>query len=225
MNSLELDPVKSTLKDLHRRAGADWRVFAGALPRVIAGAVTGRGAIESAKPALKDAFIPIDAAQGRALYQFARASGAQRIVEFGCSFGISTLYLAAAVKDNGGGEVITTELEPNKIQAARESFDAAGLSSLIDLRAGDARETLKDAPWPVDLVFLDGWKELCLPVLRLLEPKLRPNAVILCDDIKAFARTLRPYLDHVRDPHGPFTSMPLPLGDGLEFSIYRPPRG
>jgi predicted O-methyltransferase YrrM len=223
MNTLDREDVKTTLARLHRRAGRDWMTFAAALPRVIVGAVQGRSVMESAKPALKNAFIPIDASQGRALYQLARASGAQRIVEFGCSFGISTLYLAAAVHDNGGGEVITTELEPNKIDAARANFKAAGLDAIIDLRAGDALETLKDAPWPVDMVFLDGWKELCLPVLRTLEPKLRPNAVILCDDMKGFRRTLKPYVDYVRAPDGNYISMGLPLGDELEFSVFRPP--
>ena len=224
MTSLELETVESTLARLHRRAAGDWRVFMRAAPRVALGALAGRDAVESAKPLLKDAFIPIDAAQGRALYQIARATGAQRIVEFGTSFGVSTIYLAAAVRDNGGGEVIATEMEPNKIAAARANFEAAGLASFIDLRAGDALETLQDAPWPVDLVFLDGWKELCLPVLKLLEPKLRPNAVVLCDDMKNFRRTLKPYVDYVRDPAGPYVSMGLPLGDELEFSVYRPPR-
>ncbi len=225
MNTLQLTSVQRTLNRLHRRAAADWLVFARALPRVIGGAMAGRDVVESAKPVLKDAFIPIDAAQGRVLYQLARASGAQRIVEFGCSFGISTIYLAAAVRDNGGGEVITTEMEPNKIVAASENFEAAGLASTIDLRPGDACDTLKDVSWPLDMVFLDGWKELCLPVLQLLEPKLRPNAVVLCDDTKAFRRTLRPYLDYVRAPSGPYISMALPLGDELEFSVFRPPAG
>lgn len=222
MSTLNTPAVRDTLTRLHRRAAGDWRVFLRALPRVMTGSLAGRSAVESAKPFLREAFIPIDADQGRAIYQLARASGARRIVEFGCSFGISTLYLAAAVRDNGGGEVITTEMEPNKVIQARANFEAAGLSGMIDLRAGDALETLSDVPHPVDLLFLDGWKELCLPVLRLMEPKLRPNAVILCDDMKGFRRTLKPYVDYVRSADGPFVSMSLPLGDELEFSVYRP---
>lgn len=223
MPALSHPAVQATLTRLHAKAGLDWTVFARALPTVLAGAFQGRNIMASAKPFLKDAYIPINAAQGRALYQIARACGAQRIVEFGTSFGISTIYLAAAVRDNGGGEVITSELEANKVAAARASFAAAGVADLIDLREGDALETLRDAPWPVDLVFLDGWKELCLPVLQVLEPKLRPNAVILCDDTKAFAKTLRDYVSYVRKPDGAYVSMSLPLGDELEFSVFRPP--
>jgi predicted O-methyltransferase YrrM len=223
MTALNDPRLKETLADLHARADGDWRVFARALPAVAWGALCGRGAVESAKPFLKHAYIPIDSAQGRALYQIARATGAQRIVEFGTSFGVSTLYLAAAVRDNGGGEVITTEMEPGKIAAARANFARAGMSDLIDLRTGDALQTLRDAPWPVDLVFLDGWKEMCLPVLKVIEPKLRPNAAILCDDMKRFRKTLQPLVDYLRAPEGPYTSMALPLGDELEFAIYRPP--
>jgi predicted O-methyltransferase YrrM len=223
MTALNDPRLKETLADLHGRADGDWRVFARALPSVAWGALRGRGAVESAKPFLKHAYIPIDAAQGRALYQIVRATGAQRVVEFGTSFGVSTLYLAAAVRDNGGGEVITTELEPGKIAAARANFVRARMDDLIDLRAGDALQTLQDAPWPVDLVFLDGWKEMCLPVLKLVEPKLRPNAVVLCDDMKRFRKTLQPLVDHLRHPSGHYTSMALPLGDELEFAVYRPP--
>lgn len=222
MNTLGDRAVKNTLERLHKRAAGDWRVFLRAVPRVISGALAGRGAVESAKPLLREAFIPIDAAQGRAIYQLARAAGARRIVEFGCSFGISTIYLAAAVRDNGGGEVITTEMEPNKVSQALANFEAAGLSGMIDLRPGDALQTLAGLNDPVDLVFLDGWKDLCLPVLKQLEPALRPNAVILCDDMRAFRRTLKPYVDYVRSPDGPYVSMGLPLGDELEFSVYQP---
>jgi predicted O-methyltransferase YrrM len=223
MTTLNQPDVAMTLKRLHARARRDWAVFARALPSVVAGAFAGRSVVESAKPFLADAYIPIDAAQGEALYLLARAAGAQRIVEFGTSFGISTIYLAAAVRDNGGGEVITTEMAPNKIAAARENFAQAGLSDLIDLRAGDALETLKDTPWPVDMVFLDGWKELCLPVLKLVELKLRPNAVVLCDDMKGFRKTLKPLVDYLRAPEGLYQSMALPLGDELEFAVFRPP--
>jgi predicted O-methyltransferase YrrM len=219
MNSLNDDKVAGVLRRLHRGAGADTFVFLRALPAVAIGMVAGKSAVQSALPYLKDAYIPIDEAQGRALYQFARAIGAHRIVEFGASFGISTLYLAAAVRDNGGGTVTTTEMEPKKIARARENYRAAGFDREITLLEGDALETLKSVDGPVDLVFLDGWKELCLPVLQLLEPKLRPGAAIFCDDMKAFRRTLKPYVDYVRAPAGKYSSLELPLGDGLEFSV------
>jgi predicted O-methyltransferase YrrM len=219
MNSLADPRIAATLAELHRAAGRDTRVFLRALPAVALGLLRGRGVVESAKPYLRDAFIPIDAAQGRALYQLARACRARRIVEFGASFGISTIYLAAAVRDNGGGRVITTEMEPGKVARARQNYAEAGVDGEIELRAGDALETLRDLDGPVDMLFLDGWKEACLPVLKLLEPRLPRGACVLCDDMKPFRRTLKPYVEHVRGNPGRYVSIELPLGDGLEFSV------
>jgi predicted O-methyltransferase YrrM len=219
MNSLEDPRVANTLQDLHRRAASDWKVFARALPGVLGGVVTGKGLMESAKPYLKDAYIPIERAQGLTLYQMARMRRARNIVEFGASFGISTIYLAAAVRDNGGGTVITTEIEPGKAAAARANFARAGLSDEIDLREGDALETLRQIDGPVDLLFLDGWKEACLPVLQLVGPTLPPGACILCDDVKPFRKTLKPYVEYVRGNPNRYVSMELPLGDGLELSV------
>lgn len=219
MNSLEAPRIAATLDNLHRRAARDWIVFARALPGVIGSMLGGKSLMEAAKPYLKDAYIPIDREQGRALYQFARARGARHIVEFGASFGISTIYLAAAVRDNGGGTVITTEMEPGKIARARANWSHAGVYKEIELREGDALETLRGIERPIDMLFLDGWKEACLPVLQLLEPALPSGACIFCDDMKGFRKTLKPYVNHVRSNPERYLSVELPLGDGLEFSV------
>jgi len=219
MNSLEDPRIAATLDNLHRAAARDWIVFARALPGVIGSMLGGNSLMEAAKPYLKEAYIPIDREQGRALYQFARARRARYIVEFGASFGISTIYLAAAVRDNGGGCVVTTELEPGKVAGAQANYRRAGVEAEIELRAGDALETLRGIDGPIDILFLDGWKEACLPVLQLLEPRLLRGSCVLCDDMKPFRRTLKPYVDHVRGSPGRYVSMELPLGDGLEFSV------
>lgn len=130
--------------------------------------------------ALAGNFRNISAEFGRFLYICARARQAERIVEFGTSFGISSIYLAAALKDGGGGQLVGTELEPAKAQRARESLEAAGLAELVDIRVGDALETLRDGVGgAVDLVLLDDAIGLYLPVLELLEPHLRPGAGVI----------------------------------------------
>ena len=68
---------------------------------------------------LKDLPLPVSRETGVLLYMLARSSRARDIVEFGTSFGISTLHLAAALRDNGGGRLITTEFEPSKVARAR----------------------------------------------------------------------------------------------------------
>jgi predicted O-methyltransferase YrrM len=145
----------------------------------------------------------------------ARACRATRIVEFGTSMGVSTIYLAAALRDNGGGHLIGTEFEPAKVKRARANLDAAGFADLVDIREGDARETLKDLDGAVDLLLIDGAFSLYLPVLRLVEPRLRPGAVILGEN--AFDPA---YLDYVRDPANGYISQPiLDHGRGNEFTV------
>ena len=119
-------------------------------------------------------------------------------MEFGTSYGISTLYLAAAVTDNGTGHVFTTELSKKKAAAARANLDEAGVGGAVTILPGDALETLAAVPGPVGIALVDGWKDLYLPVLRLLEPKLAPGALVAADDTTF--TTMADYLKYVRDP-------------------------
>lgn len=167
----------------------------------------------------KDLYLPISPEQGRFVYGVARAIGARRIVEFGTSLGLSTMYLAAAVRDNGGGQVIGSELEPSKVNRAREHLAEVGLGDLVDVREGDAMVTLRDVGGPVDLLLLDGWKDLYLPVFQMLDPHLRSGAVVLGDNILTFKKSLKPFVDHVQDRANGYTSLTLPLADGFEFAV------
>jgi predicted O-methyltransferase YrrM len=171
------------------------------------------------RPYLKNAYIPISPEQGQYMYQTARLIGAKSIVEFGTSFGISAIYLGAAARDNGG-RFTGTELEPGKIKAARENLAAAGLADVAEVRAGDALETLKDFDGPIDMLLLDGWKDIYLLMIRMLKPKLRPGAVVFADNIYTFPKDLARYVAFVRDRDNGFESMTLPLGHGLEYSVY-----
>lgn len=165
-----------------------------------------------------DNFLNVTPEYGRFLYQCARARGATRIVEFGTSMGISTLHLAAALRDMGGGHLIGTELEPGKAARARAHLEAAGLADLVDIRVGDARETLADVGGEVDLVLLDGAFSLYLPVLKLLEPHLKTGTPILAEN--AFDHD-NAYLAYVRDPANGYLSQPIPIseGRGNEFTV------
>jgi len=152
------DPrISATLKDLHQRAKGDRWVFLRALPAVGLASLTGRNIFAAAAPYLKDAYIPVDPDQGALLYLTARAIGARNIVEFGTSFGISTIYLAAAARANDG-RVIGTELESKKVNAARANVAQAGLAQFVDVLEGDAMKTLANVEQPIDFLLLDGWK-------------------------------------------------------------------
>jgi predicted O-methyltransferase YrrM len=168
---------------------------------------------------MKNIFVAISPEQGVFAYLVARSIKAKRIVEFGTSFGISTIYLAAAVKDNGGGVVIGSEIEETKAAKAREHLEEAGLSEHVDIRIGDAMQTLADPGPDVDMVFMDGWKNLYFPVIQMLTPHLRPGAVVLSDNVYTFKRTLAPYVAHMQESANGYHSVTLPLGDGLQYSV------
>jgi len=167
--------------------------------------------------ALATAYLPISAQGGNLLYALVRASRPDTVVEFGTSFGISTIHLAAAVADNGRGHVLTTELSPAKVAAAQANLAEAGLADAVTILPGDALETLADAPQRVDFLLLDGWKDLCLPVLRLLESRLAPGALVVADDTSMASMTA--YLDYVHDPANGYVGVAFPVEDGMEISV------
>jgi predicted O-methyltransferase YrrM len=169
----------------------------------------------------KDVYMSVSSDGGRLLYLLARATGARNVVEYGTSFGVSTIHLASAVRDNGGGLVIATELQADKAAAAQRNFVDAGVDDLIDLRVGDALTTLSEVPDAVDLVLLDGWPELALPVLRLVEPHLRPGALIVVDDVDLdFGSDVHgALLAYLADSVNGYLSIKLPIGDGIEACV------
>jgi len=163
---------------------------------------------------LKNAPLAISRATGTLLYMLARSSHARTIVEFGTSFGISTLHLAAALKDNGGGYLITSEFEPSKVARARANLTAGGLIDLVEIREGDAMHTLSAGlPDTIDLLLLDGAKALYPEILSLVESRLRLGAFIVADN----ADDSPDFLARMRAPASGYMSMPF--GEDVELSM------
>ena len=168
---------------------------------------------------LADKLVALEPDKADFCHLVCRSIGATRVVEVGTSFGVSTLYLAAAVRANGGGVVIGTEHEPAKAAAARANFQAAGLSDLIDLREGDLRETLKVIEGPVDFVLMDIWVEMARPALELIAPHLRPGAVVVADNTTQVRPAYARFFEFVEDPKNGLRTMTLPFDGGLEFCV------
>ncbi|WP_085690565.1 MULTISPECIES: O-methyltransferase [unclassified Pseudomonas] len=163
---------------------------------------------------LKDLWLPVSRDTGKLLYMLARSTKAKAIVEYGTSFGLSTLHLAAALRDNGGGVLIGSEFEPSKIELARRHVVEGGVSDLIEIREGDALVTLaRDLPSTVDLLLLDGAKALYGDVLKLVEKHLRPGALVVADNTDYCPE----YLAHVRSSGNGYVS--VPFADDIEVSM------
>ena len=164
---------------------------------------------------LKDMPLAVSRETGTLLYMLARSCGARTIVEFGTSFGISTLHLAAALRDNGGGRLITTEFEPSKVARARDHLSAGGLIDLVEIREGDALQTLSvDLPETIDLLLLDGAKALYPEIVSLVESRLRAGALIVADN----ADYSPEYLARVRSSASGYMS--TPFAEDVELSMW-----
>ncbi|WP_158924141.1 O-methyltransferase [Acidisphaera sp. S103] len=214
------DPeLEQLLAALHARSDAQ-------IP-VIAGYTAQQATPDEMKDFRRDKLVALDRDKAEFCYQLCRASDARRIVEIGTSYGVSTLYLAAAVRDNirtngGAGTVIGTEYEPEKAAAARAHFAQAGLSQLIDLREGDLRETLKQIDGPVDFVLVDIWIAMARPALERVAQHLRPGAIVVCDNTEQHREAYADYFAFLNDPANRFRTMTLPFGGGFELSVRCP---
>jgi len=168
---------------------------------------------------MADKMVALEPIKAEFCHMLCRALRATRVVEIGTSFGVSTLYLADAVRANGGGVVIGTEYEPAKAAQARANFAAAGVSELIDLREGDLRKTLKVIEGPVDFVLMDIWTEMARPALELVAPHLRPGAVIVADNTTQFREAYRHFFAFVEDAKNGLRTLTLPFDNGLEMVV------
>ena len=180
-------------------------------------AVPAESSAQERADALSEFYLPVTPDAGRLLYALVRASRPTTVVEFGMSLGISAIHLASAVRDNGAGRVVTTELSADKVAAATRNFADAGLDDLITVLQGDALQTLAAVEGPVEFVLLDGWKDLYIQVLELLEPRLAPGALVVADNTSMPA--LQPYLDYVRDPANGYVSVSFPARDSDSMEI------
>ncbi|MDX1885835.1 O-methyltransferase [Mycolicibacterium sp. 120270] len=206
--------VAATLNRMFTEADAQMPLLSELLGR---NAVPAEANAQERADALSDFYLPITREAGRLLYTLVRASRPTNVIEFGMSLGISAIHLASAVRDNGVGRVVTTELNAKKVEIASRNFVDAGLDDVITVLHGDALETLESVEGPVQFVLLDGWKDLYVRVLQLLEPRLTPGALVVADNTNMAG--LQSYVDYVRDPANGYVSVHFPVRDADSMEI------
>jgi len=177
------------------------------------------GLDDEANRFMADKMVALEPIKAQFCHLLCRSLNAKRVVEVGTSCGVSTLYLADAVRANGGGVVIATEYEPAKAAQARANFAAAQLSTCIDLREGDLRETLRVIDGPIDFVLMDIWTEMARPALELLTPHLRRGAIVVADNTAQFRHSYRHFFEFVAEPAHGLATLTLPFEGGLELIV------
>jgi predicted O-methyltransferase YrrM len=129
--------------------------------------------------------IQVSPAQGKFLQLLAQSMGARRILEVGTLGGYSTLWMARALPADG--KLVTLEFDPKHAEVARANIKQAALPPLIEVRVGDAKQTLPalaaEGGAPFDLIFIDadksGYPEYFKWALKLS----RPGTVIIADNV------------------------------------------
>lgn len=186
MNTVKQSKVTTTLKELYNDSRNDkFKMIKGAAKSIF----------RPIQPSdFEEVYLSISNEQGVQLKKFIIEEDIKNIIEFGTSFGISTLFLAQGVMETGG-HIITTELLESKAIKAIENFKKADVNKLIEVRIGNAMNTLKNHDKQIDLLLLDGWKDLYLPLFRMLEPNFHSDTFIYVDnanmsDSKVFLQTI-----------------------------------
>lgn len=212
--------VRAVLHRLHGEAGHEtWKLlwkYLPYLPKLLSGRKLPWERLEHAHD--RD-YLASTPAHGMYLYLLARAIDARRIVEFGTSFGVSTIWLALAVRDNGGGLVIGTEMIPSKAARARSNIEEAGLANFVEVREGNALETLRDLDGPLDFMLSDGFPQYALPVLELVAPKMRRGAIVVNHNAAGMKGDHVEYVAFVRDPANGFVSSSITLAGELSVRV------
>ncbi len=103
--------------------------------------------------------INVKPEEGRFLQVLVSAIGAKKSVEIGTLGGYSGIWIARGLAP--GGKLITLEKEPKHAEVARQHFDAARLDGRVEIRIGDAHQSLKTlaTEGPFDFVFIDAEKD------------------------------------------------------------------
>lgn len=204
MNAKKINVVENKLNALHHDAKNDYK-------KIGVGVV--KSIFRSIQPSdFKNAYLPISRTQGEDLRQMIVRNNCKCIVEFGTSFGISTIYLADGASQIGG-KVITTELIESKAKTAISNIKEAKLDEYVEVKIGDAMETLKGHATPIDFLFLDGWKDLYLPFFKMLEPNFHQGTLIYADNMDMAGTQL--YADYVLKNRKKYFSQTLHDGKGL----------
>ena len=153
----------------------------------------------------------------RLLYLLALTKGAKSIVEVGMSHGYSTLWLASAARINGG-KVVTHDINPERIAAARQNFDEAGLADWIEIVEGDARQMLRGRTEPVDLLFIDSEKSYYRAFFDAVYPRLVKGGLVVADNALSHPDQLAEYITYLQN-HPDLASATIPTGRGLEVTV------
>ena len=141
----------------------------------------------------EDAHMLIGAWEGALLQMIVAMSGARRLLEIGTFTGYSALSMAEALPADG--EIITCDVNAKTSAIAQRFFDRSPHGRKIVVRLGPALDTLRTLTPPFDLAFIDADKENYGAYFEACLGLLRPNGLIVADNVLWSGRVLNPEND------------------------------
>lgn len=161
-------------------------------------------------------FWSIPRSTGQFLHALLSLQKPKTILEIGASVGYSTIWLASAVKNNGGA-IYTCEIFPKKIELLKKNINRSKLTN-IHVIEGDARNQLKIFTKEIDFVFLDADKENYIEYWKLLQPMSKPGTVLVADNAVDYAWLVKDFLNVVKNDSN-WKSLILPYDNGLLIAV------
>lgn len=176
-------------------------------------------AVPTIRPAPPSAAADAEGTTGTLLFQVVLATGATQVVECGSATGSLMVPVAAALRDNGRGRVVGCQPDADRAASVSSRLEQAGLAAYGEVLEGNPQDVLLRAPGPIDLLVVGGPEECFLPVLRAMEPRLLPGAVVVACGVEDAVEQSGGFLAHVRSPGSSYVSLPLSLDGGLELAV------
>lgn len=174
----------------------------------------------------EDRMLAITKETGELLNMILRMKKAQKILEIGMSTGYSTIWFAEATRENKG-QIFTIEKNPSKIQRAKENFERAGISDMIEINEGNAEGILdrfnaeKKYDEFFDFVLIDADKENVIKYFDLVFPLVKDQGVIVTDNMlypEKYRDEMKKFSDYLKNNHKVKT-ITSPIGNGEEITI------
>lgn len=126
------------------------------------------------------------------------AKSARRGLEVGTNSGYGAIHMGMGF-ERTGGHLYTVEINPRMVQAARGHLAKTGLDKVVTVIEGDALKVLPGLEGEFDFVFIDALKPDYLKYFKAIEPKLKPGAAIVADNVIEYEKQMKDFLDYIQN--------------------------
>jgi caffeoyl-CoA O-methyltransferase len=201
-----------------------------ALARVIVGIVALTTFLSAQTPAVQKILADIKAKDkgmlavseedGRFLRLMVASSGAKHALEIGGASGYSAIWIGMGLRDTGG-RLVTIEYDPVRAKELAANVQAAGLSDIVQVMAGDAFQQIPKVSGTFDFVFLDAWKKDYKRFFDMVYPRLDKGGLFLAHNVVNKRSEMGDFLDAIQKQPSVWTTIVSPSGEGMSVTLKR----